>query len=96
MARQDWKISRRRSILAAMSFFLLRYHRPSGRLLSCVELSDRSDAYARRRRLEADKPAEEEVIVLEGDSLATVQKTHARYFRSARELVEAADAVLPH
>ena len=75
-----------------MSLFLLEYDRPAGKLLRLREFSEdqRDLAYAERQHLERTKPPHIEVVVLESDSLATIKKTHGRYFYTLEELARGA------
>lgn len=69
-----------------MKHFLLVYHRPTGTLREQTEFDDGDAAlearFERERRWAGDRDVE--VVVLTSDSLATVKKTHGRYFMPAR------------
>lgn len=72
-----------------MKHFLLRYGKRSGELE--VEEFDgvdaRRDALRARFRAEADRPSSDiEVVVLEARSLKDIQRTHQRYFLTARQM----------
>lgn len=67
-------------------FFLICYHRPTGRL-ELTEFSDRIEAYAERRRREGSKTVDEEVVVLEAENKVALQRTHARYFKDPQQLI---------
>jgi len=71
--------------------FLIVYRRGEGRLLECRDLgSDR--AAATKERLAAEKTyltdPDVEVVILSARSREVLERTHSRYFRSARELAE--------
>lgn len=74
-----------------MKHFLIVYRRSNGRLLECRDLgTDR--AAATRERLAAEKAhltePDVEVVILSARSREVLERTHSRYFRSARELAE--------
>lgn len=74
-----------------MKHFLIVYRRSDGLLLECRDLgSDRTSATA--ERLSAEKryvaDSDVEVVILSARSRDVLERTHSRYFRSARELVE--------
>jgi len=71
-----------------VKYFLLVYDRPRAELVETpVELADHLYApSARFEREKADPNPDHEVIVLGGESLASLADTHARHFwRSAAE-----------
>ena len=72
-----------------MSYFLLVYDRPAGRLRSIREYpeSEGSIAYAELDRLEAAKEAHIEVVILGSRSRADIEKTHSRYFLSLEQML---------
>jgi len=80
-------------MVIAMSFVLIQYDRRAGKTTLLQEYTQRDEAYARRRLLEADKDANTEVVVLEGASLDDIKRTHRRYFLSLSELVQALSPV---
>ncbi len=65
-----------------MSYFLVIYDRPAGRLREVREYgaSERGVAYAERDRMEAAKEATVEVVLLQAASRADAERTHGRYF----------------
>ena len=74
-----------------MKHFLIIYRRGEGRLIECRDLgSDR--AAATHERLSAEKAyvkdPDVEVVILSAHSREMLERTHSRYFRSARELAE--------
>jgi hypothetical protein len=69
-----------------MKHFLLVYDREAGCLLECREFDDYSRALDERFNRERTKPAGQEIVVLSSSSRANLEKTHARYFKSASEL----------
>jgi hypothetical protein len=71
-----------------MSFFLIQYDRPAGKMTLLQEFASREEAYAQRRVLESNKAANIEVVVLEANSLDDIKRTHRRYFLSLAELIE--------
>lgn len=76
--------------------FLIAYDRQTQTLLRGVEeFSDsaRDEAYRRRLEVELALPREEgryEVVLLEAPSRDVIERSHARYFFTPRELVRAA------
>ena len=81
-----------------MSQFLLVYRRSTGELMEFVEYPDDRkralEARWARERLEKDDP-DVEVVLLGAASREALLKTHSRYFKTVRELVEAlSDALL--
>ena len=77
-----------------MKYFLLVYHQPSGRLELEEEYSDAARAAALDRRFELEREyrtsPEYEVVLLGARSKADLVQTHARYFKSVRELAASA------
>ena len=74
-----------------MKHFLIVYRRGEGKLLECRDLgSDR--AAATSERLEAEKryvkEPDVEVVILSARSREVLERTHSRYFRTARQLAE--------
>lgn len=74
-----------------MRQFLLVYQRSTGELLLAEDLGDdRTEAMRRRaerERREKDDP-DVEVVVLSGADAEAIKRTHARYFKSVREIAE--------
>lgn len=75
--------------------FLLDYDRKSGKLLEFKAYDDHERAEAQRARLRIELSAKRdilaglrEVVLLEADDASVLQRTHQRYFRSAKEIVE--------
>ena len=73
-----------------MTYFLIHYDRPAGRLLSVREYADddRAQAYADVNAQESAKPAHVEVVLLSARSLDDIKRTHGRYFKTAREIAQ--------
>ncbi len=71
-----------------MTLFLIQYNRVSGSgaIIGRYDREQRSEAQGRLRALELSKPAEIEVVLLEGESETEIRKTHGRYFKTLREL----------
>jgi hypothetical protein len=73
-----------------MRYFLLVYDRAGGELLELREYPEElrsqalKDRFA-RERAERSRP-EIEVVVLGGDSLESLRRTHGRYFKSAAQI----------
>lgn len=74
-----------------MRYFLLVFDRDAGSIVELREYdaADRraalEDRFARERDLQADQNIE--IVVLGARSLEDLQRTHSRYFNSAREIV---------
>lgn len=82
-----------------MKYFLVAYNRASGQSEIMQEFStdERSEAMRARFRAEErflDQPSVE-VVVLGSRSRISLSETHARYFRSAKNLVDDAVAKSP-
>lgn len=76
-----------------MPHFLIVYDTHQGKLLRAVEtFQDFQEAFQSRLALEREHSPDDavEIVVVDAPSLATVKRTHARYFRSIRQLAEAA------
>ena len=73
-----------------MKHFLIHYDRPAGQLLSIHEYGDeeRAQASADRDAQEFAKPDHVEVVLLTAACRADIERTHARYFQTPREMVE--------
>jgi hypothetical protein len=70
--------------------FLLVYDRAAGKLVDCREFDDYSDALATRFELERGKANAGEIVVLSAESRENLERTHARYFKSASQLAASA------
>jgi hypothetical protein len=74
-----------------MKYFLLVYDRRTQRLLEQREYSEQDAERAATDRLDREikfsSEPEVEVVVLGSDSIETVKRTHARYFRTFSELI---------
>lgn len=77
-----------------MKYFLLVYHQPSGRLEHEEEFSDAARGAALERRFELERQyrttPEFEVVLLGARTKKDLLQTHARYFKSVRELAASA------
>jgi hypothetical protein len=77
-----------------MKYFLLVYHQPSGRLDLEEEYSDAARQAALDRRFELEHlyrtAPDYEVVLLGARSKEDLVQTHARYFKSVRELARSA------
>lgn len=73
-----------------MKHFLIHYDRPAGQLLSIHEYGDeeQDQANADYDAQEFAKPDHVEVVLLTAACRADIERTHARYFKTAREIVE--------
>jgi len=73
-----------------MSHFLVVYDRSTGELRELTEFSDDQADRASQARLEQELAErthpEVEVVVVTSPSRAALERTHARYFKSVREL----------
>lgn len=73
--------------------FLIDYERKKGILRSFKRFSDNQRAEAQRERLDLELSlngarAAREVVLLEADDEQTMRRTHQRYFKTTREIVE--------
>ena len=74
--------------------YLIRYNRRTG----AVELHEYKGAAGRlaaiheRLRLERSSALDEEIVVVSADSLAELQRTHSRYFRSASQMAHGVES----
>ncbi len=73
--------------------FLLVYDRRLGQLLRLEEFGDEQREEALVARLKAEHEAavpddSVEVVILQSDSLASLEHTHRRYFASTRDLID--------
>lgn len=78
-----------------MKTFLVVYDRLRAELIEIREYDSIEQALMDRLMLEIKERhrlREIEIVVLEASSLETLHKTHARYFKSARQLLEQAGA----
>jgi hypothetical protein len=69
--------------------FLIQYDRTSGFLVALEPFDDRGIASDARLQLEVRLHREgtpHEVVLLEAESEADLKKTHARYFKKAKQL----------
>lgn len=69
--------------------FLIDYDRRSGsiRLFKSFADSERQKAERLRLEMEIGAPADAEIVLLEAKDEETVRRTHARYFKTAAELL---------
>jgi hypothetical protein len=79
--------------------FLIEYDRSAGRIVSMrtYDAARRPEAADARLDLELDlnrKGVDHEVVLLEADSEADLHRTHQRYFKNLRELIEALRAAV--
>jgi hypothetical protein len=73
--------------------FVITYNRDSGEIVALNEFDDSRQEDASASRLAAETalgPGDEavEVVTLRAQDLQEIQKTHSRYFRSAKQLSE--------
>jgi hypothetical protein len=73
--------------------FLIEYSRSQGKLVTINQypVEQRADAENRRLELELNlnrKSTNHEVVLLEAPSQEALLKTHSRYFRSVREILD--------
>ena len=66
--------------------FLIRYNRKRGETVSLKKFDDAEKAVANHERLELElslnrENIDDEVVILQTDSEATLRRTHARYFQ---------------
>lgn len=66
--------------------FLIRYNRKRGETVSLTRFDDAEKAVANRERLQLElrlnrESIDDEVVILQTDSEATLRRTHARYFQ---------------
>ncbi len=77
--------------------FLIEYNRSEGRIVTFGEFADTEGRKAKDSQLEKEldlnrKGIDHEVVLLQAASKEALQLTHARYFRSLREMLESAVA----
>ena len=73
--------------------FLIEYDRPSGKLVTFQEFDDSERKSAEKHRLEIElalhrEDLDHEVVVLEAVTKEALERTHRRYFETARQIVE--------
>jgi hypothetical protein len=80
-----------------MNSYLLVYDRPRGQLLEEREFSDSGAALKERFRLEREHMTNKdiEIVVLEADSAEAIRRSHARYFRTAGDLMRDLAGLFP-
>lgn len=75
-----------------MKYFLLVYERSSGRLLELRTYAEDERERAQQERFALELKERErpdiEVIVLGAESLEALRKTHGRYFKTMKELLQ--------
>jgi hypothetical protein len=75
-----------------MNHYLMVFDRPSGQVVHEAVYSDRHEAL--RARFDAERQHSEdpniEVVVLAADSSEALKRTHARYFKPVRGLLQSA------
>ena len=74
--------------------FLIEYDRRKGHLVTLRSFEDSERACATTERLELEirrskEGVEDEIVLLEAASIEALEKTHRRYFKTARQIVEA-------
>ncbi len=77
--------------------FLIEYNRSEGRIVTFRDFDDSQRLEAEDSQLEKEldlnrKGIDHEVVLLQAASEEALQLTHARYFRSLREMLESAVA----
>jgi hypothetical protein len=80
-------------------FFLIEYDRPEGRLVTFQRFQDsgRLKAQSARLDLELDlnrRRVNHEVVLLEAASEEALRRTHGRYFKTLRQILESASAAI--
>ena len=73
--------------------FLVQYDRKAGKILDLKAFTSSDRAFAQRERLAVEldyhrSGVSREVVLLEATDEQTLRRTHQRYFKSPRELVE--------
>jgi hypothetical protein len=78
-----------------VKFFVLTYRRATKKLVSVEEFDDGSEALDRRMAIERDTSHTDdtEVVLLLARDEKHLRQTHSRYFRTARQLFQAASEV---
>jgi len=82
-----------------MMFYLIEYNRPEGRLVTFKVFaeSERSKAEELRLEIELDlnrKKIDHEVVLLDAASEAALHRTHGRYFKDLRQILESLRAAV--
>ena len=80
-------------------FYLIEYNRPEGRLVTFKVFaeSERSKAEELRLEIELDlnrKKIDHEVVLLDAASEAALHRTHGRYFKDLRQILESLRAAV--
>lgn len=76
-----------------MKYFLLEYDKAAGKVVRRVEFAQLDDAMHERFRREAESLSDAlEIVVLGARDERDLARTHARYFKSVRELSESLPA----
>jgi len=75
-----------------MKYFVLRYRGATGKLIDIYDFDDGKEALDFRMAIEQDtaNTDDTEVVVLLAKDLDHLKQTHSRYFRTARQLFQAA------
>jgi hypothetical protein len=73
--------------------FLIEYNRKKGMLETFKSFEDSEDVLARSERLKLELKLNEnrvmhEVVLMQADSEADLRKTHSRYFKTPKEMIE--------
>ena len=77
--------------------FLIEYNRPEGRLIIFQRFQDSERLKAQNARLDLEldlnrRGVDHEVVLLEAASEAALRRTHGRYFKTLRQILESAIA----
>jgi len=77
--------------------FLIEYNRPEGRLIIFQRFQDSERLKAQNARLDLEldlnrRGVDHEVVLLEAASEAALRRTHGRYFKTLRQILESASA----
>ena len=77
--------------------FLIEYNRPEGRLVTFKKFKDSERLKAQDARLDLEldlnrQGINHEVVLLEAVSEAAIRRTHGRYFKTLRQILESAIA----
>lgn len=77
--------------------FLIEYNRPQGRLVTFQRFQDSERLEAQNARLDLEldlnrRRVNHEVVLLEAASENAVRRTHRRYFKTLRQILESAIA----
>jgi hypothetical protein len=73
--------------------FLIKYMREDGQVVFCQEYDDSEMEKAQAARLEMEIEQSQEgrlneIVLLQAENLDALKKTHSRYFKSLREMLE--------